>query len=168
MNYILALSEYTKFLDKHKVEVQDSDFDAVLCELISTRPTVCSDAFDRYPDLRVLTITKVKYAFEQAVESQTIASSLVVAITIPRESGVIQAVVSSNLLHAAIILISNWKRRDGVTQNSDEETAILRLLTYLVIPYNGAGDSGLSSAWYKHNQKRAVTVEEVRVCAITI
>ena len=116
----------------------------------------------------MLTITKVKYAFEQAVESQTIASSLVVAITIPRESGVIQAVVSSNLLHAAIILISNWKKRDGVTQNSEEETAILGLLTYLVIPYNGAGDSGLSSAWYKHNQKRAVTVEEVRVCAITI
>ena len=168
MHYILALSEYTKFIDKHKVEAQDFDFDAVLCELIAARPTVCSDAFDRFQDLRVLTITKMKHAFEHAVESQTIASSLVVAIAIPRESGVIQAVISSNLLHAMIILISNWKRRDDETQNSDEETAILRLLTYLVIPYNGAGDSGLSSAWYKHNQKRAVTVEEVCLYAITI
>ena len=182
--YISALSENKIFLDEYNIE-EDFDFVSTLCELITVRSRVCSDAFDRFPPLRALAIAEVKNAFEQAIESNgnntlhRAAASYLVAIAIPRQvndfvqkGDISNVVVSSNLLHTAIILISNWQRRDygeSGAQNIDEETSILHLLRYLVIPFvpNGLdeGDgntvSGLSSAKHKHNGKRAVSVEEV-------
>lgn len=175
-HYILALYEYNKFIEEHRLD-EAFDFDAILCEIVASRPSVCSDTFDRFPDLRALAVAKVHGAFVQALDSSGAAtaaaaasvtpasSSLMVAITIPKEDSgqqsakVTHAVVSSNLLHAAIILISNWQHRGEDAQNVDEENAIMQLLRYLVLPYTDKGDSGLSSAWY--NQKRAVSVEEV-------
>ena len=175
-HYILALCEYNKFIEEHRLD-EAFDFDAILCEIVASRPSVCSDTFDRFPDLRALAVAKVHGAFVQALDSSGAAaaavdvtsasSSLMVAITIPKEDGgqqsakVTHAVVSSNLLHAAIILISNWQHRGEDAQNVDEENAIMQLLRYLVLPYTDKGDSGLSSAWYNHNQKRAVSIEEV-------
>ena len=125
-HYILALYEYNKFIEEHRLD-EAFDFDAILCEIVASRPSVCSDTFDRFPDLRALAVAKVHGAFVQALDSSGAAaaaegvtsasSSLMVAITIPKEDGgqqsanVTHAVVSSNLLHAAIILISNWQHR---------------------------------------------------------
>lgn len=168
MHYISALNQYEMFLKEHQMD-EEFDFDAVLCKLIASRPTVCCDAFDRYSDIRALAITKVKAAFEGSLESnggaQTTpdASLLQVVVAIPRgeDQKVTHAVISSDLLHACIILISNCQSNDNDETNTDEDTATSQLLRYLVIPYTDKGDSGLSSAWYNHNQKRAVSVEEV-------
>lgn len=171
--YISALSEFKK--------LEDFNFVSTLCELIAVRPHVCSDAFDRFPYLRALAITEITGTFEQAVESSHVSLAVqrdpaqsLVTITIPREApesaqngSVTHVVVSSNLLHAAIILISNWQRRDHDEDDAQnvEETSILHLLRYLVIPFTNEGDgntlSGLSSAKHKHNKKGAVSVEEV-------
>ena len=79
--------------------------------------------------------------------------------------------VSSNLLHAAIIIIGNWQR-EGSGENEahadGQETSILYLLKHLVIPNGLDGNSGLSSAKLKQNGSRAVSVEEVsRFCFLT-
>ena len=171
MHYISALNQYELFLKEHQID-EGFDFDAVLCQLIASRPTVCCDAFDKYSDIRALAITKVKGAFVRSLESNGGAqttpndSLLQVVVAIPRgevngDQKVTHAVISSDLLHACIILISNWQSNDNNETNTDEESAISQLLRYLVIPYTDKGDSGLSSAWYNHNQKRAVSVEEV-------
>jgi hypothetical protein len=171
MHYISALNQYELFLKEHQID-EEFDFDAVLCQLISSRPTVCCDAFDRYSEIRALAITKVKAAFERSLVSNGGAqttpddSLLQVVVAIPRgevndDQKVTHAIISSDLLHACIILISNWQSNDNNETNTDEESAISQLLRYLVIPYTDKGDSGLSSAWYNHNQKRAVSVEEV-------
>eukprot|EP00571_Detonula_confervacea_P003451 CAMPEP_0172329500 /NCGR_PEP_ID=MMETSP1058-20130122/60916_1 /TAXON_ID=83371 /ORGANISM="Detonula confervacea, Strain CCMP 353" /LENGTH=2101 /DNA_ID=CAMNT_0013046679 /DNA_START=37 /DNA_END=6342 /DNA_ORIENTATION=- len=169
--YISALSAFKKFLEEHKME-EDFDFVSTLCELIAARPHVCSDAFDRFPHLRVLALAEVKNAFEQAIESNDVAqrapASSLVVVTIPRKDGsVTNTKMSSNLLHAAIIIIGNWRSRDhdkGEAQNLEEETLILHLLGYLIIPFtnqlNGNTVSGLSSAKHMHSEKRAVSVEE--------
>eukprot|EP00581_Thalassiosira_minuscula_P003929 CAMPEP_0183747604 /NCGR_PEP_ID=MMETSP0737-20130205/67347_1 /TAXON_ID=385413 /ORGANISM="Thalassiosira miniscula, Strain CCMP1093" /LENGTH=2129 /DNA_ID=CAMNT_0025983317 /DNA_START=37 /DNA_END=6424 /DNA_ORIENTATION=+ len=181
--YISALSEYKIFLQKHEI-AQDFDFVSTLCEIITVRSRVCSDAFDRFPPLRALAIGEVKDAFEKAIDSngnhslKGSSASHLVSILIPGEDGgsdqkgkVSNVVVSSNLLHAAIILISNWERRDDGDcglHNDDEDTSISNLLRYLVIPFvqdgsdEGDGNtvSGLSSAKLKHNGKRVVSVEE--------
>ena len=72
--------------------------------------------------------------------------------------------VSSNLLHAAIIIIGNWQR-EGSGENEahadGQETSILYLLKHLVIPNGLDGNSGLSSAKLKQNGSRRVSAEVV-------
>ncbi|KAL7535980.1 hypothetical protein ACHAXR_006845, partial [Thalassiosira sp. AJA248-18] len=177
--YVSALSEYKDFLEKHKIQ-EEFDFASTLCELIALRSHVCSDSFDRFTPLRALAIAEVEKAFEHAVTSNgavhnTPASSLV-TITVPRkvtvsaqnDDDVTNVVVSSNLLHASIILISNWQRRDSDEREAqNEETSISCLLRFLVIPFipNGSGEvgenTGLASAKNKHNKKRAVSIDEL-------
>lgn len=176
--YISALSEFKLFLTNNSVDDAEDwsfDFVATICQLIFARPRVCGDAFDRFPHLRALAVDEIKNAFEKAIRStpdgaQRWSDSSAVVVAIPKLNGggengsVTSFTLPSTLFHAAIILISNWQRLDcendeGVTQNSDEEASMCRLLEYLVIPFS-SGESGLSSAKSKDNGARAVSVEE--------
>ena len=108
---------------------------------------------------------------------QMVPASNLVVMAISREASdsvqkesISHVVVPSNLLHAAIILISNWQKENSGENEAhhavDQEVSILYLLRYLVMPHgfdkdDGSSISGLSSAKLKHNEKCAVSVEEV-------
>ena len=72
--------------------------------------------------------------------------------------------VSSNLLHAAIIIIGNWQR-EGSSENEahadGQETSILYLLKHLVMPNGLDGNVSLSSANLKQNGSCAVSAKGV-------
>ena len=72
--------------------------------------------------------------------------------------------VSSNLLHAAIIITSN-RQREGSRENEahvfGQETSILYPLKHLVMPNGLDGNFGLSSAKLKQNGSRRVSAEGV-------
>lgn len=185
-SYISALSEYKNFVEKHEHDniCGEFNFASTLCELIALRRHDFTDAYDRFASLRKLAITEVSNSFEEATKPNFTAptATSLVTITVPpvdnsnQNNGATTAVISSNLLHASIILISNWQRKDseeGEAQNSSEESSIMHLLRFLIIPFTSNGSSkveentvsGLSSAKHKHNMQPAVSVEEVR-CAI--
>ena len=180
--YTMALFDYRRYLKECAIDI-DFDFVSSLCELMAQRPHVCSDALDRFPDFRSLAVAEVKTAFDKAISSNandsTPVSSLVV-ITLPNEicsdknAVKTNVVVPSNLIQAAIILISNWQNvdcKDGEEERAEEigkhmNESIMCLLKYLIIPFsvnNSDGEelSGAASAVYKHNGARAVSVEEV-------
>lgn len=187
-NYVLALYEYNAFLKKHDI-LDDFDFASTLCELIALRSHVCSEVFDRFPPLRLLAVSQVRKAFAQAIASDSAHHPIVAALTnfvtltitkevsesVENDGDAISVVISSNLLHASIILISNWQKRSGEEseqQNNEEEKSIVHLLRYLVIPFKptneaaglgGNSTSGLSSAKHKLSGKSAVSVAEVSV-----
>ena len=190
--YVLALHEYKRFVEEKKLEA-NFDFVSSICELISVRPHVCSDAMDRFPDFKILAIAEVKNAFEEAMVSDRAdltTDSTSVVVTVPREvsdstdqSKEVDVVVSSHLMQAAIILISNWQNTSCVEdeeQNTEEErenteASVMQLLKYLVIPFlrngyngeTGKSTSGAANAKYKHNGARAVSVEQVNhMCSL--
>ena len=162
--YISALSKYEQFLEKEALGgSSDFDFVSTLCQLIAGRPHVFIGAFGRDPPLRALAIDEVGKSFDKAVEStdtaRAPASSPLVTITVLKDGNDGSVVVPSILLRAAIILLSNWKRRDNGEsdmQNAKEEASISRLLR----------ESGLSSAKYEDSGERAVSVDEVNHCLI--
>lgn len=162
--YISALSKYEQFGGEEALgESSDFDFVSALCSLIAGRPRVFIEAFDRDPPLRALVIDEVGKSFDKAVEStdtaRAPASSPLVTITVLKDGNDGSVVVPSILLRAAIILLSNWKRRDNGEsdmQNAKEEASISRLLR----------ESGLSSAKYEDSGERAVSVDEVNHCLI--
>jgi len=162
--YISALSKYEQFLGEEALgESSDFDFVSALCSLIAGRPRVFIEAFDRDPPLRALVIDEVGKSFDKVAEStdtaRAPASSPLVTITVLKDGNDSSMVVPSILLRAAIILLSNWKRRDNGEsdmQNVKEEASISRLLR----------ESGLSSAKYEDSGERAVSVDEVNHCLI--
>ena len=147
--YILGLSQYRDFM-------KDNDFNFVstLCELISLRPHVFAEAFEKH-ELRSLCISEVKLAIDGAIAGKKGDTMSETDVTISVQSE--RIVLPQNVLGAFIVIMSNWQK--GETTSQVEENNIMALLKQLIVPIEESrADSVLSSAM--RNGKRAVSVEE--------
>ncbi|KAL7488211.1 hypothetical protein ACHAW6_015042 [Cyclotella cf. meneghiniana] len=181
---IIYLHEYKIFLIENELEDSKFSFIGSLCALISTRPHVVSDAMDSDDRLRKLVLSEITTAFDEAMISSSdsndncVESSLV-SITLPikdHSQATKSIVVSSCLIRAAVVVVSNWQDTGKYQCNTNiigevmgPEVLFQRLLEYLVIPVSSSSAcktvdtksvSGLASAVYKHSNMRASTVED--------
>lgn len=151
-----VLSTYILFLSKYRDFLQEYDFNGTLCELISSRPHVFAEAFERFSDLRILCISEVKHAIDHAIapnKDDVPSDPSDVIISVKSK----EFFINKNVLGAFIVLMSNWQKGD--TTEEVEEEDIIALLNKLIVPVEQASaDSLLSTAML--NGKRAVSVEE--------
>lgn len=147
--YILGLSQYRDFMKEN-----DFNFVSTICELISLRPHVFAEAFEK-PELRSLCISEVKLAIDGAVADKKDKTMSETDVTIAVQSE--RIVLPKNVLGAFIVIMSNWQK--GETTSKAEENNVMTLLKQLIVPIEESrADSVLSSAM--RNGKRAVSVEE--------
>jgi len=156
-------------------EVQgDWDFASIFISLISSRPSVCAEALDRFSDLRLLGIRTVFQAFQSCVEGAPPKNKAnAVEITLCPSGGGKQVILSVPLLQASAVLLSIWKETksssssDNKEENPDKEEAasyIHKLVDMLLHPMeseDGADNGGLASAKIVESGISAVFVESV-------
>jgi len=183
--FIIYLHECKIFLIENELEDSKFNYIGSLCALISTRPHVVSDAMDSDDRLQKIVLSEITKAFDEAMISSSdsndngIESSLV-SITLPtrgHSQTTKTIVVSSCLIRAAVVVVSNWQdtgnnqgNKNIIGEEIGPEELFQRLLGYLVIPVSSSSTcktvdtksiSGLASAVYKHSNMRASTVEDV-------
>ncbi len=159
--YIFALQYYDQILAKVAVEqVQErkGGISSIFFKLLSTRPNICSSAMEKYPSLLDLMVRLVYTAFEdintQTKENMFGPDDVVIHLrkgddSIPREVR-----LPSNLLQAAIVLISKWQgdKKSAVTK----EFEILKSILIQADPNEGA-----ASAVFASSKVKAVSTDEV-------
>jgi hypothetical protein len=181
-NLLLALSDLIAFAKENEIEGH-WDFASVFIVLISSRPSVCAEALDRFADIRTLGIKTVYEAFQNCIrDSCAVDQGNCVSITLCGQFHHEQAILSLPILQAASVLLSIWKEPNGAAsrkepgtgaQNSgtkdeagDASLCIKSLASMLLHPIDTNNDSiekGLASAKMIQSGLSAVSVESVRL-----
>ena len=160
--YIHALHHYENVRIKGDDEngSKGENFSSTLFRLLATRPRVCSAAIMRYPDLLDLMVRAVCTAFEsldqQHLEGES-GEEIVMTINTGKDPSS-QVHLTSLLLRAAIVLISNWTYDTRCTTNTEFE-AIRKFL--IRVDGDCRFDEGAASAKYASGGQAAVSLQEV-------
>ena len=137
-------------------------FSSTLFGLLSSKPHICCAAMDRHSDLTDLMIRAVYNAFnsmDEPPQNGDRVEDIVMNMRRVDDDMASEVHISSSLLQASIVLISNW--RDDV--ESTAKTEFMSLTTCLLQSKGHLGRSeGAASARYTDSEKRVVSVEEVR------
>lgn len=169
---VIALDKYISFASERKVE-GSWNFPFILCNLISSRHLVCSEAMDRFPDFRELAITLVHrefLAYANKVDDDEDSSERVLVELYPttknEEAFTNSVSMPPALLQSACVLLSICKDKGNSDLGPAAITAIQYLADTLMHPCDGhemGSDKlvGLASATTGSGE-RAVNVEQVR------
>lgn len=181
-NLLMALDDLISFAHSNEVE-SELEFASVFVGLISSRPSVCAEALDRFADLRTLGVRTVYQEFEKCINDSN-RSNLTsgVKILLYPLSEEREAIVSLSLLQAASVLLSIWTEQDGDAMNQDNGnvteapseteaasfvTNLANMLLHPIINSQENHDEtevkekGLASAAMVQSGKIAVSVESV-------
>ena len=177
----MALSVLIDFAKENQIK-GDWNFASVFVFLVSSRPSVCAEALDRFADIRTLGIKTVYEAFQDCIlDSSTVDPTNGVSLILCGQNSQKEAVVSLQLLQAASVLLSIWKDPNGASSRKEAGTAsktsriedtegdaalfIASLANMLLHPIDTSNDNveeGLASARMIHSGSSAVSVESVR------
>lgn len=178
-NILLALDDLIAFANENEVE-GDLDFAAVFIGLISSRPSVCAEALDRFVDLRTLGVRTVYLEFEKCImDSSRTDPASGVLITLYPPSKEKEATLSLSLLQGASVLLSIWTEGEGANVDEsnggqsdmdveDEATSFMSNLSNMLLqPIESNENSdvekntekGLASAKMVQSGASAVSVE---------
>ena len=171
-NILMALNELIAYAKANEIQ-GDWNFAAVFIGLLSSRPSVCAEALDRFVDVRTLGIRTVFEEFQKKLDNP--ATTQAVAITLCRTSGEEEVILSLCLLQAAAVLLSIWREKNGASSNGAEresanggsaDSLVKSLADMLLRPIDGKESevdprSGLATAKMADTGKSAVSVESV-------
>lgn len=148
-------------------------FSSSLCDLTSSRQSICSDAFARFRDLRELAINVIYDDFKRYLELEvggvgSIEDETDVQFTPCRSSGNgdLKCVrLSLSLLQSACVLLSIWK--DTGDPNDESKALVNELANILMFPFDSPeslllaadGVEGVASATMVDSGERAVSVD---------
>ena len=171
----MTVGELISHASKNDIQ-GDWNFASVFIGLISSRPSVCAEALDRFADLRTLGIRTVYEEFQKCTEdSSRISQDAAVMVTLCR------VILSLPLLEASAVLLSIWKDANGAVnidsngaekyslEEKEAESQIQNLANMLLHPIEGQeSDGGLASATILESERSAVSVESVRVLSLYV
>jgi hypothetical protein len=186
-NLLLALSDLSAFAKENEIG-GNWDFASAFIALISSRPSVCAEALDRFADIRTLGIKTLYEAFQNCIsDSSAVDRGNCVSINLCGQFHHKEAILSLPLLQASAVLLSIWKEPNGAASRKDsaaganisgiEDEAgdaslfITRLANMLLHPINTSNDGaeeGLATAKIIHSGSSAVSVESVSSTTITV
>lgn len=179
--YVLSLHRYVTFCAEHALH-HKIEFVPTMCQLVSSRPHVCTDAMLVNSELEVLILNELTRAFDNAMnetgqkENDT-SEDIAVALDIPVLDGSAKNVtLPACLLKAAVVVVSNWQSGasdDECKSNTIEKriglnaenSSFERLLWYIIPPTDDKASqkaSGLASAVYSDDAP-AASIEDVSV-----
>lgn len=169
---VIALDKYISFAADKKID-GSWNFASILCDLISSRYLVCSEAMDRFPDFRSLAITMVHREFlasanEGDNSNGDVEERVFIQLypTAGNETANTRVSMPLALLQSACVLLSICK---GDEENSDvcptAKASMQHLADALMHPcdteeVDSESLAGLASATLGSGD-RAVTVEQV-------
>lgn len=120
-NILMALNELIAYAKDNEIK-GDWNFASVLIGLLSSRPSVCAEALDRFVDVRRLGIRTVHEEFQKKHESNP-PTTQAVEITLCRKDGGEKVELSLFLLQAAAVLLSIWREEtNGATLTAENDT----------------------------------------------
>ena len=170
--FTLSLNNYIEFATKKGISGK-WNFSSSLCDLISSRQSVCSDAIARFRDLRQLAITVVYEDFKghlelKADEAELLQDETVVQFTPCRsyKDGIVgKARLPLSLLQSACGILSIWKDTESADDSSKE--LVNELANILIFPFDSPesllleadGVEGVASATMVGSGDRAVSVD---------
>ena len=173
-NILLALNTFISYAKDNEIK-GDWNFASVFIGLMSSRPSVCAEALDRFTDVRTLGIRTVYEEFQKKHEHPSMEQA--VSITLCRANGDDDVILSLPLLQAASVLLSIWREENGanstlengtgiVSDSSSADACVESLAHMLLHPIDkkesdGAPHSGLATAKIFGSEKSAVSVESV-------
>jgi integrator complex subunit 1 len=149
------------------------NFSSSLCDLISSRQSICSDAFSRFRDLFELAIKVVYDDVKRHLESEVVDLEAVehgthVQFTPCRSSGsgyLRHVRLPLSLLQSACVLLSIWK--DAGDTNDESKVLVNELANILMFQFDSPesllleadGVEGVASATMVESGDRAVSVD---------
>jgi len=172
---VIALDKYISFAAERKTE-GSWNFAAILCNLISSRHIVCSEAMDRFPDFRSLAITLVHREFLRYVankgDNMNGDSEDRILVQLCLTAGNANVSMPLALLQSTCVLLSICKDEEKSDVCTTTKAAIQYLADSLMYPCDNHDEdidklAGLASATTSSGD-RAVTVEQVSEQLTTI
>jgi hypothetical protein len=178
---LMALDHLISFARSNEVG-EELDFASVFIRLISSRPSVCAEALDRFADLRTLGVRTVYQEFEKCVKGSNgtdTGKGVKILLYPPREEK--ESILTLPLLQAASVLLSIWTDREDdskalqhengaeVSGESNATSCITNLANMLLHPITSeenhgelkVAERGLASAVMAETGNSAVSVESV-------
>jgi hypothetical protein len=177
---VIALNHFISFAAETNI-AGSWNFASTLCDAISNRHNVCSEAMDRFPDFRSLAIKVVHDKFQECIHVQADTdhsdSENLVLIqlcqSIESDDTVRKKVVMPlALLQSVCVLLSTWKDLEDQHVNPSSKKAIQTLADALMYPYDHQETEveqldGVVGATLMNSGERAVTVEQVSELKVT-
>lgn len=170
--FTLSLKKYIDVASQKGIR-GEWNFTSSLCDLISNRQSICSDAFSRFRDLRELAIKVVYDEFKRHLESEVTGLEAVepgtdVQFTPCRSSGngdLGHVRLPLSLLQSGCVLLSIWK--DSGDANDESKALVNELANILMFPFDSPesllveadGVEGVASATMVESGDRAVSVD---------
>ena len=162
-SYTLALCNYVAFV-KQEDTTNTLDFLTILCDLLSARPQVCTAAMEICPEFRDMGIEKIHSEWQRIINDPIEESLDHVKLYITSKKSIY---TSLHLLHAAILLLSNWKNDDDENDElmdqykEPENEAVMALANHLIVTQsNDNPTTGLAGATFP-NGKPAIGIDQV-------
>lgn len=163
---LLALQKHFQFAKDKKIHM-DVSFADRLFYLVSSRPGICAEAMDSFPDLwgMITGVAAVEFLFrvDPSLTTQSTLSSVDVIVTLANNEHRIRIKLSTTMLQSICVCLSVWK--DQESNMSSELLANLNSLAdaLLISDFIKQDEGGLSSARLLGDKTYAVTVESVSV-----
>lgn len=168
---ILSLNSYISHAEKKSIH-GDWKFSTYLCELISTRHNVCSEAIDRFPDVRQLTIKVVYETFMECLQSMEAEAEDAGTVQLKpcrsyKDGTLGSAYLPLSLLQSSCVLLSIWKDKND-TEERRSKDYVNELSNILMFPFDSPepllleteGIEGIASAKMVASGNPAVSVDE--------
>lgn len=169
---LMALRQHIAFATRHRISIHQR-FPDLLCLLLSSRPIVCSDTFDSFPDLLVLATEILHSEFFAYAKEKDLTVNLdlgaTVALSIYKSlhyDGNIQLPLS--LLQAVCVILGVYRGQSS----SDVEQQCAPLVADLSDSLlheeeaNAEEKKGLADAFFVESGIRAISVEWVSPCVV--
>jgi hypothetical protein len=177
---VIALNQFIS-LAAEKSIAGSWNFASILCDAISSRHNVCSEAMDRFPDFRSLAIKVVHHKFKECSKEEMDTnhedSENLVLIQLCESAGSDDTVrkkvaMPLALLQSICVLLSTWKDSEDHLVDMSSKDAIQTLADALMYPYDHQENEveqldGVVGATMISSGERAVTVEQVRELEMT-
>lgn len=164
---LISLEQHFMFAGQQGIELEVT-FPQRLTHLISSRPGVCADAMDAFPDLWGMAI-RVTYAeflryldVKFACRSENADLHVVLKIVLPGSNEVAEVMIPLALLQSICVCLSIWKN-DDVKFDVALNDAVQILTDYVLGRVDDFKDDnvGLSGAVLKTGGASSVSVESV-------
>jgi hypothetical protein len=151
------------------------NFASILCDAISSRHNVCSEAMDRFADFRSLAIKVVHHKFKECINEEVDTShedsENLVLLQLCESAGSDDTVrkkiaMPLALLQSICVLLSTWKESEDHLVDPSSKDAIHTFADALMYPYDHLETEveqldGVVGATMISSGERAVTVEQV-------